>query len=91
MLCFLHNIITRLEDIGDTLHIVFCNLYVDERRSSVPRLTGSSTTDCDAQSKESASHIDECTEQEMPSLTESCSSQNPSPITDDEGIEVNTC
>ena len=61
MLCFLHSM-SRVGDIGDTLHIVFCNLYVDERMTSVPRLTGSSTADCDVQSTENASHIDESTE-----------------------------
>ena len=79
---FLHT--TRLGDIGDTLHIVFCHLYVDKRMTSVPRLTGSSA-DCDVQSTESALHIDEPTEQEMPSLIESGCFARPLPITDAQG------
>ena len=71
------------------LHIVFCILYVDERMTSVPRLTGSSSADCDAQSNESALHIDESTEQKIPSSKESGGSPRPSsPITDDEGIDL---
>ena len=62
---------TKLGDISDTLHNIFYKLYVDERMTPVPRLTGSSSADCDAQSNESALHIDEPTEQDMSPLTES--------------------
>ena len=49
----------------------------------MPRLTGSLSADCDAQSNESASHIDE------PTLKESGGSPRPSsPITGDEGIDL---
>ena len=86
---FLHT--TRLEDIVNMLHIVICILYVDEIMTSVPRLTGSLTTDCDTQSNERAPHIEEYTEQEIPSLIESGGSPRPSsPRTDDEGIDL-TC
>ena len=86
MFCFLHT--TRLGDIGDTLHIVFCNLYVDERMTSVPRLTSSSTTNCDAQTNESALHIEEFTEREIPFSTKSGCSPRPTSITDDDGIDL---
>ena len=87
MLCLLHT--TRLRYIGDTLHIVFCILYVDEWMTSVPRLTGSRflSADCDAQTNESALHFEGSTEEEVFSLIEMGCFPRPSPITDDEGID----